>query len=121
MPQTPAWQLPLRWLVEDGTAVAVGARVAEFDNGKIAGDLDQRRATAQEAEASLRQARAEAAGQLEQARFELATARGRLAEARLAADVPAEILAAREHDDRQLARAPRRGRGGQGRGGARAA
>lgn len=103
VPQTPAWQIAIRWLVEDGATVAAGDRVVEFDNGQLAGDLDQKRAAADEAQATLRQARAESAGRLEQSGFDLAKARDELAKARVLADVPADILAAREHDDRELA------------------
>ena len=103
VPQTPAWQISIRWLVEDGATVAAGDRMVEFDNGQLTSDLDQKRLAADEAKAALRQARAEADGKLEQAKFELGKARDELAKARVLADVPADILAAREHDDRQLA------------------
>ncbi len=103
VPQTRAWQVPIRWLVEDGSTVATGERVAELDASKVSGDLDQKRAAVVEAEASLRRARADAAVRHEQSEFELARAQSQLAETRLQAGVPAEILSAREHDERQLA------------------
>lgn len=103
VPQTPAWQLPVRWLIEDGANVSAGDRVAEFDAGRFAGDLLMKRTDAEQAEAALRKARVEAASKLERATFDLGAARGRLAEARLQAEVPADLLSARDYDDRQLA------------------
>jgi len=103
VPQTPAWQLPIRWLIEDGASVAAGDRVAELDNGRFAGDLLMKRTDAEQAEAALRKARADAASKLEQAAFDRDAARGRVAEARLRAEVPADLLSARDYDDRQLA------------------
>ncbi|MEO8504539.1 MAG: hypothetical protein ABI609_11625 [Acidobacteriota bacterium] len=103
VPQTPAWQLSVRWLIEDGTPVAAGDRLAEFDNGQLAGDLDQKRTAAEEAEAALRQARAESAGKLDEAEWNVAKTRDELAKAQSQADVPAEVLPARAYDDRQLA------------------
>lgn len=103
VPQTPAWQLPIRWLIEDGASVAAGDRVAEFDAGRLAGDLLMKRTDAEQAEAALRKARAEVAAKLERSAFDLDAARGHLAEARLRAEIPAELLSARDYDDRQLA------------------
>ncbi|MFN7941013.1 MAG: HlyD family efflux transporter periplasmic adaptor subunit [Thermoanaerobaculia bacterium] len=103
VPQTPAWQLPIRWLVEDGATVAAGDRLVEFDNGQIAGDLDQKRAGATEAEAALRKARAEADERIEQRQFELDKARDELAKAKIQAEVPEGVLPGKEYGDRQLA------------------
>ena len=61
VPQTPAWQLPVRWLIEDGANVSAGDRVAEFDAGRFAGDLLMKRTDAEQAEAALRKARSELA------------------------------------------------------------
>jgi|CXWL01.1.fsa_nt_gi HlyD family secretion protein len=103
VPLTPAGQLPIRWLIEDGAGVEAGARVVELDNAEVAGDLEQKRAAVTEASAALRLARSEAEGKLAQAELERAKAGDELTKARLLAEVPAEILAAREHGERQLA------------------
>ena len=53
VPETPLWELQLRFLEEDGAVVKAGDRVAEFDAGNLASELEQKRIAAIEAETEL--------------------------------------------------------------------
>jgi len=104
VPRTPSWEVQVRWLAEDGAAVVAGERVAEFDSG----DLAQRRADAEVELARVEEEIARKSAEVEQSgaerRFALDEARVHLAAAELDAAVPAELLAARTHQERLLAR-----------------
>ncbi len=53
VPETPLWELQLRFLEEDGAVVKAGDRVAEFDATGLTSDLEQKRIAAIEAETEL--------------------------------------------------------------------
>jgi HlyD family secretion protein len=80
VPRLPNWRVPIRWLVEDGTRVSRGDRVAELDSSQILADLDNRRIA------------------LDGAYNELL---GKQAE--VAAGVPADVQPLRDWQEKQLA------------------
>ncbi len=103
VPATSAWNLQLRWLEQDGIAVAAGARVAELDAGQLLSQVEEQRATHLQAIDELERVRAEQQGRLEEGELALARAQAALARARLDAEVPAELLTARDATERGLA------------------
>ncbi len=42
VPRTDAWELPIRWMAEDGAAVKAGDRVLEFDNSSLMSNREQK-------------------------------------------------------------------------------
>lgn len=102
VPRTDQWQLPVRWLVEDGAAVKAGERVAELDNSAFTKQLEQKKLALRDAESGLRNAQALAAIAVAGKQTELDQAKIALAKATLRADVPADLLTARDAQERQL-------------------
>jgi len=102
VPRTDQWQLPLRWLVEDGAIVKAGERVAELDNSSFTKQLEQKKLSLRDAEMGLRNAEALASIAIAGKQTELDQAKIALAKAILRADVPADLLTARDAQERQL-------------------
>lgn len=103
VPNANIWPVQIQWLAEDGAEIKAGSPVLSFDNSQLTADLEQRREAVLDAEERLASQRAAAASQLEEAAFGFEQAKASLAKARLDADVPAELFAAREYENRQLA------------------
>ncbi len=59
MPRTPTWQVQVRWLAEDGTAVRAGDRVVELDNSSFTAELEDKRSSAADARTELARKQAE--------------------------------------------------------------
>ena len=104
VPETPLWELQLRFLQEDGSAVKAGDRVAEFDGTGLTSDLEQKRIAAIEAETELVRFDADREGTI-LAREQSVRARAtELEKARIDAGIPAELTSRRDHEEKQLAR-----------------
>ena len=102
VPQTGVWNLALRWLAEDGTQVKAGDRVAELDNSQFTSNLEQKHLTEQEAEMTLRTSADLAALDLADKQAAVDQAQIALDKASLLAAVPADLLPARDAQQRQL-------------------
>jgi multidrug resistance efflux pump len=102
VPKTPQWNLSIRWLEADGTVVASGQKVAEFDNSAFANTLaEQKLAAAQSANelaAQLAQNDLAAADKT----FEVDKARIALDKARTEASVAPDTLPRRVYQEKQL-------------------
>lgn len=103
VPRTNQFQLQVRWLAEDGTAVKAGDRVVEFDNSQFASDLEEKRLSASDAGSELQRTAAESKTGSADKQFAVEKARSEAEKARIAAAVPKDLLALREYQDRQLA------------------
>ncbi|HEV7783987.1 MAG TPA: efflux RND transporter periplasmic adaptor subunit [Thermoanaerobaculia bacterium] len=103
VPRTDQFQLQIRWLAEDGTAVKAGDRVVEFDNSQFASALEEKRLSASDAGSELQRTAAESKTGTADKRFAVEKARSEEEKARIAAAVPKDLLALREYQDRQLA------------------
>jgi multidrug resistance efflux pump len=101
-PDAPIQPLEIRWLAEDGSAVAAGATLVEFENSSLLTELDAKKTGLLEAENRLISAQAEAVGDGAQAEFALEEKRVALEKARLKADVPEDLLTGLEFQERQL-------------------
>ncbi len=104
-PNVGVWPLQIRWMVEDGTAVATGDLVVELDSTQLTSNLEGLENAVVQSEQGLTSTRARADSELAAAALAVETAEARLAKAILEADLPLEIFAAREADRREAERA----------------
>jgi len=102
VPNANIWPVQVRWLAEDGAEVQAGDTLVEFDNSQLASQLEQLERAAVEAANQLASLEAETRSQVLEAAFELEQKEAALEKARLAAAVPAELLARKEYEKRQL-------------------
>ncbi|HLX06457.1 MAG TPA: HlyD family efflux transporter periplasmic adaptor subunit [Thermoanaerobaculia bacterium] len=101
-PASPDFQLTLTWLAEDGSTVAAGQPVAQFDNSTFVAQVEEKRSAVTAAEAELARLRADGLAKLADLAFAVEQKRHDLAKARTAAAVPAELLSAFDYQDLQL-------------------
>jgi multidrug resistance efflux pump len=104
VPETPNWQMPIRWMEGDGVTVVAEQKVLELDNTQFTGNLEERRLAESSALNRLMQKEADLAVELADRAFALEQARVRLARARIEADVPEALRSRHEHQAKQLAR-----------------
>ena len=102
VPRTPNWQMPIRWMEDDGAAVTQGQRVLELDSTQFSSDLQERRLTAARARNQLLQKRSDIAVDLSDKRFAAEQARIQLEKNRIEAAVPEALRPRREHQEKQL-------------------
>lgn len=103
VPQNPAWQVSVRWILDDGATVEAGDKVAELDTTQIAGDVAQKRIDAEAALGVLQQKRAEVEVQLADKQFAVTQAATADEKARLRAAVPEELVDRRQYQENRLA------------------
>jgi multidrug efflux pump subunit AcrA (membrane-fusion protein) len=103
VPRTPSWELQIRWMEEDGMPVKAGQRVVEFDNSSFTSELDEKKLSASEAEKELARMEAEARTSTAEKEFTVQEKRTDLKKAQVVAALPADLLAEREYQERQLA------------------
>lgn len=102
VPQTRNSQIQIRWMERDGTPVRAGERVVDLDNSSFTAELEEKRSKAAQAADELARKEAEAGSAAAEKAFLVEKNRAEVAKARLRANVPADLLAAREVQDRQL-------------------
>ena len=101
VPQLPSWQTSIKWLAPDGVEIKAGERVAELDNTSIATELDQKKLAETQARQELEQRNAEWTADLREKTFDVERKRSDLEKAKIEANIPKEIVSARDYDDRQ--------------------
>jgi HlyD family secretion protein len=101
-PPSAAFQLQLTWLAEDGSTVAAGQPVAQFDNSTFVAQIEDQRSAVTAAEAELARLQADSLAKQADSAFAVEQKRHDLAKARTAAAVPAELLSAFDYQDLQL-------------------
>jgi multidrug resistance efflux pump len=102
VPSTSSPQIQIRWMERDGTPVRSGQRLVELDNSSFTAELEEKRLTASQAADELARKKAEAEAELAEKAFQVEKSRTELAKARLRANLPEDIVSAREVQDRQL-------------------
>lgn len=102
VPRTSNSQVQIRWMERDGTPVRAGQPVVELDNSSFTAELEEKRSTASQAADELARKAAEARSTLAEKAFQVEKSRTAVAKARLKANLPADIIAAREIQERQL-------------------
>lgn len=103
VPRTPNWRVEIRYIAKDGSTVAAGDRVVELDNSSFVSDLEEKRLGVVESQSQLSQRGAQLKVELSDAALEVERRESDLVKARLDADVPDDLLARREYEQRQLA------------------
>jgi HlyD family secretion protein len=101
VPSLPTWQTSVKWLATDGAEVSEGDRVVELDNATFTADLDTKRQNELQAIQEMQQKTEEWKADLQQKQLEFETKKSELEKAKLDAAVPADLLSAREYEDRQ--------------------
>ncbi len=77
VPMTRLWQLSIRWLAEDGSEVAEGDRLVEFDDSALLSEVEQKRLKLKQALSERAAQQATDAIALADKQFELARQRTR--------------------------------------------
>ncbi|MFQ5789550.1 MAG: HlyD family secretion protein [Acidobacteriota bacterium] len=103
VPRTPTYQVQIRWMEEDGAAVAEGQKIIEFDNSAFASDLQEKKLAAAKKEKELLQQEAQNAAQEAEKAFQVEQRRGDLEKAKVEASIPKEVRTLREYQEKQLA------------------
>lgn len=102
VPTLPNWQTSIKWLATDGVVVREGERVVELDNSTFTTDLDSKRQAELQALQELQQRTEEWSADLKQKALEFEKRKSELDKAKIAADIPRDIVSAREYEERQM-------------------
>jgi hypothetical protein len=102
VPRTDSWQLQIRWLADDGARVLAGDKVVELDNSAFTAQLEEKHLAVLEAEMTLRGARDLGEIAIAGKETELRQHQIALDKATVHASVPADLLAGRDAQERQL-------------------
>jgi multidrug efflux pump subunit AcrA (membrane-fusion protein) len=101
-PRTPVWELPIRWMAEDGAQIKAGERALEFDNSSFVSTLAEQKVQYIDAVMSFNTFLDVSSLDETQKQFELDNAKLLHAKASVLASVPADLLPARTAQERQL-------------------
>ena len=104
VPPVPTWRVQVRWLAEDGSEVAAGDPLVEFDATEFTSDLEEKRLALAERENELERTRAQGRVTEAEKRFAIEQKRAELAKAEERAAVPEGLIPDRELEERRLAR-----------------
>jgi multidrug efflux pump subunit AcrA (membrane-fusion protein) len=102
VPRTDAWELPIRWMAEDGVLVKQGDRALEFDNAQFTAQLQQQKLAVLDAIINYNTFLGTSELQVQDKQFALDSAKIAHDKAKVLAAVPADILPARTYQERQL-------------------
>ena len=103
VPRTTTFQMPIRWIAADGSAVEAGQKVLELDNSAFAADLEQNRLSEAKALNDLMQKQADLAVEIAERKIALERARIEREKAARKADVPQDLVSGRQYQELQLA------------------
>ena len=103
VPETPLWLVQLGWLTPDGAPVKKGQKVGEFDSSALMSTLEEKRLALDEAEAELLRLDAENEVTASDKTFAVEEKRSLHAKARVDADIPPDLQARRDYEEKQLA------------------
>jgi HlyD family secretion protein len=101
-PRTPQWELPIRWIPEDGAMIKAGERALEFDNSSFVSTLAEKKLQYIDAVMAFNTFIDVSSLDEAQKTFELDNAKLLFAKAKVQASVPADLLPARTAQERQL-------------------
>ncbi len=102
-PRTETWQIAIKWMAEDGSAVKKGDPVVEFDNSAVIEKIIDFEVKVIEAGVDLETQQAETSVQAAEKKFEVETQRIAVEKAELDTGVPKELISRREFQDSRLA------------------
>lgn len=101
-PRTSAGRLSIRFMADDGARVQAGQVVLEFDTADLSSQLEERKLQALEAENKLVREKANNLSTEADKAFAVTDTQLILDKAEISAEVPANLLPEREHQERQL-------------------
>jgi multidrug resistance efflux pump len=102
VPHLPQWQTTIKWIAADGAMTKQGDRVVELDNSTFSTNLDAKRQAVAQAEQELTQKESEWKADTLDKQLDVEKKRADYDKAKLDADVPKEIVSARDFNDRQI-------------------
>ncbi len=102
VPHLPQWQTTIKWIAADGAETKKGERVVELDNSTFSTSLDAKRQAVSEAQQQLQQKDAEWKADTLDKQLDVERKRADYDKTKLDADVPREIVSARDYNDRQI-------------------
>ena len=101
-PMANMWPIPVRSILEDGTAVEQDQVIAEFDSANLLGQLEASEQRLVQARADLESARAKARIDVGDAEFAVIEAQSALDQAQLEASIPEDLRSEREAQQAKL-------------------
>jgi HlyD family secretion protein len=102
-PRTETFELSIRWIAEDGTAVEQGERLVEFDDTALLDSISEHEIRVQQADNELINLRATQAVDVAEKRFNALQASIAANKAQIDASVPEHILSRLKYSEYQLA------------------
>lgn len=103
VPRNPTWQVELRWIAKDGSAVQAGDPVIELDDSSFATELENRENTLADRVAELARREIEIRLQTREREFEVTRRQAEVEKAALEAEVPEGIVPRQDLEERRLA------------------
>ncbi|MDL2718737.1 MAG: HlyD family efflux transporter periplasmic adaptor subunit [Acidobacteriota bacterium] len=103
VPETPMWQVPVRWMEADGAEVKKGQRVFEFDNATFASTLEERKVNLLVSENDRQRQDADFESNIADKDFAVEQKKTAVAKAEVEAAVPEALRPRREWQEKQLA------------------
>lgn len=102
VPHLPQWQTTIKWIAADGAMTKQGDRVVELDNSTFSTNLDAKRQAVAQAQQELQQKEAEWKADTLDKQLDVERKRADYDKTKLDAEVPKEIVSARDFNDRQV-------------------
>jgi multidrug resistance efflux pump len=102
VPHLPQWQTTIKWIAADGAMTKQGDRVVELDNSTFSTNLDAKRQAVAQAQQELTQKESEWKADTLDKQLDVEKKRADYDKTKLDADVPKEIVSARDFNDRQV-------------------
>ena len=102
VPSLPNWQTSIKWLATDGVLVREGERVVELDNSTFTSELDSKQQAQLQAIQELQQRSEEWSADLKQKALDFEKRKSELDKAKIAADIPRDIVSSRDYEERQM-------------------
>ena len=102
VPSLPNWQTSIKWLATDGVLVKEGERVVELDNSTFTNELDSKQQAELQALQELQQRTEEWSADLKEKALDFEKRKSELDKAKIAADIPRDIVSSREYEERQM-------------------
>lgn len=102
-PRTDNWQIAIKWMAEDGSAVKKGEPVVEFDNSSVVEKLSDFEVKVVEAGVDLETQQAETSVQIAEKEFDVESQKTAVAKAKLDVSIPEALVSRREFHDSRLA------------------
>ena len=103
VPSAPFWPMTARWLIDDGTVVEAGQKIAEFDGTQLLARVDALEAEVTTATNQLSSTASRGAADLADLELEVAQKTAQRDKAQVEARLPEELVPARELAEKRMA------------------